>query len=94
MSRKLDILITHYKEDFSVVKPLLDSIALQQNVDFNEVGVIIVNDGDEVVFDKKLFEGYPFTIEYYIEEHGGVSHARNKCLDYSKKQPKSIQRKL
>lgn len=83
-NRKLDILITHYKEDFSVVKPLLDSIALQQNVDFNEVGVIIVNDGNEVVFDKKLFEGYPFTIEYYIEEHGGVSHARNKCLDYSK----------
>lgn len=82
--RKLDILITHYKEDFSVMKPLLDSIAIQQSVDFNEIGVIIVNDGDEVVFDEELFKGYPFTIEYHVEKHGGVSYARNKCLDYSK----------
>ena len=83
MSRKLDILITHYKEDFSVVKPLLDSINIQQNVDLQNIGVIIVNDGDEVVFDKDLFKGYSFPIEYYINEHKGVSATRNACLDHS-----------
>ena len=44
---KLQILIPHYKETAEVITPLLDSIALQQNVDFDEVGVIIAHDGDE-----------------------------------------------
>ena len=34
---KLQILIPHYNEEAEVVKPLLDSIAIQQNVDFGEV---------------------------------------------------------
>ena len=83
MSRTLDFLVPHYKEDFSVIKTLLDSIAIQQNVDFNEIGVIITNDGDDVVFDKEVFKNYPFTIEYYVNEHKGVSATRNACLDRS-----------
>lgn len=83
MTRKLDILIPHYKEPFEVVKPMLDSIQLQQSVNFDEVGVIIVNDGNEVVFDSKLFNGYSFAIEYYVAEHKGVSATRNACLDHS-----------
>ena len=42
---KLQILIPHYKETFNEIKPLLDSIAIQQSVDFNEIGVIICHDG-------------------------------------------------
>ena len=42
---KLSILIPQYKETEEQVKPLLDSIALQQNIDFNEIEVVIVNDG-------------------------------------------------
>ena len=37
---KLQILVPQYEEDDSVIKPLLDSLAIQQNVDFNEFGVI------------------------------------------------------
>lgn len=44
---KLEILVPHYHEKADVVKPLLDSIALQQNVDFNEIGVIICHDGKD-----------------------------------------------
>ena len=84
MCRKLDILIPHYREDFSVIKPLLDSVAIQQNVDLkNDIGVIIVNDGKDVVLDKELFKNYEFAVEYYIEEHRGVSATRNSCLDHS-----------
>lgn len=44
---KLQILVPHYKETADVITPLLDSIAVQQNVDFDEVGVIICHDGNE-----------------------------------------------
>lgn len=43
---KLQILIPHYHEPAEVIKPLLDSIAIQQNVDFNEIGIIICHDGN------------------------------------------------
>ena len=45
---KLQFLIPHYKETTKEIKPLLDSIALQQNIDFNEIGVIICHDGEDI----------------------------------------------
>ena len=78
---KLQILIPQYKETDEVVKPLLDSIALQQQVDFSEIGVIICNDGTDVHLSDELLNGYPFKIEYYKEKHKGVSATRNACLD-------------
>lgn len=80
--KKLQILIPHYKEGFEVIKPLLDSINIQQNVNLkDEVGVIIVNDGNECILNKELFKNYDYDIEYYINEHKGVSATRNACLD-------------
>lgn len=79
---KLQILIPHYKETTEVIKPLLDSIAIQQNVDFSEIGVIICHDGDEAKdFDQDFIGSYPFLIEQVRQEHKGVSAARNTCLD-------------
>ena len=78
---KLQILIPQYKETDEIVKPLLDSIALQQCVDFNEIGVIICNDGTDVRLTDELINGYPFKVEYHLEEHRGVSATRNACLD-------------
>jgi glycosyltransferase involved in cell wall biosynthesis len=80
---KLQILIPQYHETDNIVKPLLDSIALQQNVDFNEIGVVIVNDGSDVHLSDALINGYPFKIEYYFNEHLGVSATRNACLDHA-----------
>lgn len=80
---KLQILIPQYKETDEVVKPLLDSIALQQSVDFNEIGVIICNDGSKVKLSQKLLDSYPFEIVYINNEHRGVSATRNACLDYA-----------
>lgn len=80
---KLQILIPQYKETDDVVKPLLDSITIQQNVPFDEIGVIICNDGSDVFLSDDLILGYPFKIAYYHEPHRGVSGTRNACLDYA-----------
>ena len=82
--KKLQILIPQYKETDEIIKPLLDSIAIQQNVDLtNDVGVIIVNDGSSIHLSDNLLRQYQFTIEYYIHDHSGVSATRNACLDYA-----------
>ena len=82
--KKLQILVPQYKEDESIIKSLLDSIEIQQNVDLiNDVGVIIVNDGTDVHLSQDFFNRYSFSIEYYLNEHKGVSATRNACLDYA-----------
>ena len=79
---KLQILIPQYKEDETIIKPLLDSIAIQQNVDFeNDIGVIIANDGSDIRLSTEFLDQYPYPIEYHICEHRGVSATRNECLD-------------
>ena len=81
---KLQILVPQYKETEDVIKPLLDSIALQQGIDFKDVGVIIVNDGyPESKLSRKFLKSYPFKIEYHLDEHRGVSGTRNAALDYA-----------
>lgn len=81
---KLDILVPQYKETKEVIKPLLDSIALQQLVNMSDIGVIIVNDGSDVLLDEDWLQTYPFQITYYKNQHGGVSATRQKALDLSK----------
>ena len=81
---KLQILIPQYKETESIIKPLLDSIEIQQNVDLkNDVGVIIVNDGTDVHLSDEFLSRYTYRIDYYLNEHGGVSAARNAALDHA-----------
>ena len=91
--KRLEILIPHYHEPAEVIKPLLDSIAIQQNVDFNDIGVIICHDGEEIdefsfIFGwggpyKTVLPEYPFEIKQIHIPHGGVSAARNAALDAS-----------
>jgi len=80
----LQILIPQYMEDETIIKPLLDSIEIQQSVDLaNEVGAVIVNDGTDVHLSREFLDGYTFPIEYHLHEHKGVSATRNACLDYA-----------
>ena len=81
---KLQILIPQYKETEEIIKPLLDSIEIQQNVDLkNDVGVIIVNDGTDVHLSREFLNKYTYHIDYYLNEHAGVSATRNACLDHA-----------
>ena len=80
---KLQILVPQYDETDEIIKPLLDSIMIQQNIDFKELEVIICNDGSDIFLTDKLLNSYPYKIKYYKEPHRGVSGTRNACLDHS-----------
>ena len=80
---KLDIIVPHYKEPWELCEFLFTTIATQRMVDFSNIVMILVNDGDEVVFDEVKFKDYPFKVKYIVKEHGGVSAARNRGLDES-----------
>lgn len=81
--KSLDIIVPHYKEPWEVCHYLFDSIALQGGISFNNIRVVVVNDGD-CLLDQKRFENYPYKVEYLVKEHEGVSAARNYGLDHSK----------
>lgn len=83
MIKKLQILVPQYNETNLDIKPLLDSIAIQQNINFNDIGVIIVNDGSDIILEDSFLQSYPFDIEYYKEEHKGVSATRQSCFEHS-----------
>lgn len=83
---KLEILVPHYTEKQKDIEPLLDSIAIQQSVDFNEIGVIIAYDGPDAfkLPEKTWAKKYPFAIKHIHAPKGGVSATRNAALDASK----------
>lgn len=81
MKKRLQFLVPQYNEDEKVIKSLLDSIEVQQNVDMDEIGVIIINDGTEIHLSEEFLNRYSFDIEFYKNEHLGVSATRNACLD-------------
>ena len=81
--RKLDFLVPMYNEDESVLFPLLDSIAIQQSVKLEDVGVIICCDGGTARVSDATIAKYPFNIEFHMCEHKGVSATRNACLELS-----------
>lgn len=81
--KRLQFLIPQYKETEDVVKPLLDSIAIQQNIDFDEIGAIIVNDGTDVHLSKEFLDSYPYEIQYILADHRGVSATRQEAFDHA-----------
>ena len=84
MSKFLSILVPHYNEPVEVIKPLLDSIAIQQNIDFKDIEVVICDDGpDAVLLPDDFLKSYPYDIQYHREPKGGVSQMRNKAFEYS-----------
>lgn len=77
MEKTLDIIITHYNESEEVYKPLFDSIALQQCIDFGRIGVIVENDGHEHPIPQEFFGQYKYDIRYIENDHAGISRTRN-----------------
>lgn len=77
----LQLIVIHYDEDETYIKNFLDVLKLQQWVNFNDFEVLIENDGDKVVYDKEIFKGYPFSIQYHINDWSGRSGVRQCGLN-------------
>lgn len=85
---RLDIITPHYKEPWSTCKYLFDSIMMQRGISFNNIKVIVVNDGkfedcNLTLDDLEATQKYPFEVEVHFKDHEGVSAARNYGLDKS-----------
>ena len=84
MNKFFSILVPYYNEGEEVIKPLLDSIKFQQNIDFNEIEVVICKDGEDGQgLSQEFLDSYPYDIQYHIEPKGGVSQMRNQAFNYS-----------
>ena len=59
---KLDILITQYNEDEKLISPLLDSLNLQQGINWQDINVYIGNDGSNAKISNEFISAYNFPI--------------------------------
>lgn len=78
---KLQILVPQYNEPAEVLKNLLDSIKIQQGIDFNDIEVLIGNDGGEANLAEFFLTAYPYSIQYRQYEHSGPAGTRQKLFD-------------
>ena len=78
---KLSFVVTHFNEPWAVCKPWFDSMADQLGVDFDNIEVILVEDGG-IPLDLECFGEYPFDVKIFNEGHKGVSASRNIGLDH------------
>ena len=77
---KLDIIVTHYHEPWSIGKKFFDMLDMQRGIDFSDFQVILVNDGEENALPEEYFSGRPYRVKQISIDHAGVSAARNAGL--------------
>ena len=85
--KTLDLIITHYKSPFELGRPFFDMVALQRNIDFNDVGVILVNDGEESALPDELFKDYPYKVTKEVPVEGAMKlmpHSRDVIFIHGK----------
>ena len=80
--KKLEIIMPHYNEDWSIVRPFFDMLSCQRGIDFSDLRVHIIHDGSEP-FPKKHFANVPCTVVQTKIPHKGVSAARNYGIDHA-----------
>lgn len=80
----LDIIVPHYNEPWEVGKKFFDMLGMQRGVNFDDINVILVNDGSDYWLRDELFEDYPYKVQNVVIPHGGVSAARNYGLSIAK----------
>ena len=78
----LEIVMPHYNEPWSIVRPYFDMLRCQRGVDFSQFTVHIVHDGTQE-FPQSYFYDMPFNVRQSVIKHSGVSAARNYGLDHA-----------
>ena len=78
---KLTIVITHYNEPWGIVSPLFDSLMLQRGINWEDIEILVIQDGDHTCLIPRAEDRYPeLPILTIVLPKGGVSKARNKGL--------------
>lgn len=80
----LDIIVTHYNEPKDVYGKFFEMLSLQRGIDFKDIRVIVVNDGDECAMPEEFLESMPYKVDQYCIRHQGVSAARNYGIKKSR----------
>lgn len=85
MSKKLSIVIPRYRETELELFPLLSSINIQVGIDFNDIEVIISNDGgSDIQLEDEFFSLFNFNVrQVYLESNKGPGVARQNGLDHA-----------
>ena len=78
----LDLFITHWTEPWEIGEKGFAILALQRNVDWEQVRITLVHDGSEK-FPETYFSKYPFMVNQVCLPHGGIARARNWCIEHS-----------
>ena len=78
---KLQLLIPQYSETEDIVKNMLDSIEIQQGVDFNEFEVLIGNDGSDTKLSAEFLNQYSYSLKYFEFEHTSPAGTRQRLFD-------------
>ena len=73
----LDIIVPHCKEPWEIGKKFFDMLSLQRGIRFEDIRVILCQDGPEGALPGCIFDDYPFRTLTIMIPHGGVSAARN-----------------
>ena len=79
--KKLQILVPQYNETEEVIRGLLDSISVQQGVDFNNIEILVGNDGSDVKLSDAFIASYPYSIQYFQFQHTGPAGTRQQLFD-------------
>ncbi len=83
--RFLDIIIPQYGETTQVVETALNSIARQKNVDFDEIGIFLINDHSKNQIKSTTLKKFPqLHITYLVNEKNiGPGLTRQRGIDLS-----------
>lgn len=81
----LDIIVTHRDEHWSDGRKFFEMMKMQRGVDWNDVRVLLVQDGEEdnELETDRIMKIYPFVEAVISIPHSGVSAARNEGLAYA-----------
>lgn len=85
MSKLLSIIIPRYNETEYEIFPLLSSINIQLGINFDDIEVIISNDGGaDIQIDGTLFDIFNFDVrQVYLSENKGPGVVRQNGIDHA-----------
>lgn len=85
MSKKLSIIIPHYEETEMEIFPLLSSINIQVGINFDDIEVIISNDGgSNVELHNEFFSLFDYDVrQVYLDTNKGPGVSRQNGLDHA-----------